>query len=133
MSSRPRTTKQRRLDRREADRQRTEAARRQQRRWRLVRWGGGSAALIAVIVVVIFAPRAQAAPTIDGIKCGTMEGDVLHTHQHLVMYDRGQPVTVPQGIGINESNPAAPCMFWLHTHTPDGVIHVESPTHATFT
>jgi hypothetical protein len=133
MSSGPRPTKQRRLDRREAERQRAEAARRQQRRWRLVWWGGGSAALIAVIIAVVFALRAQAAPTIDGIKCGTMEGDVLHIHQHLVMYDRGQPVTVPQGIGINESNPATACMFWLHTHTPDGLIHVESPRRATFT
>src|SRR5919204_2409017 len=126
MSSGPRATKQRRLDRREAERQRAEAARRQQRRWRLVWWGGGSAALIAVIIAVVFALRAQAAPTIDGIKCGTMEGDVLHIHQHLVIYDRGQPVTVQQGIGINEPNPAAPCMFWLHTHTPDGLSSMSS-------
>jgi hypothetical protein len=96
-------------------------------------WGGGGATLLAVIVAVVFAVRGQAAPTIDGIKCGAMEGTVIHIHQHLVIYDRGQPVTVPQGIGINESNPAAPCFFWLHTHTSDGVIHVESPTHATFT
>lgn len=25
------------------------------------------------------------------------------------------------------------CFYWLHTHTENGVIHVESPTQATFT
>src|SRR5438105_1951651 len=133
MSSRPKTTKQRRLDRREVERQRAEAARRQQRRWRLVWWGGGGAALLAVIVAVVFAIRAQAAPTIDGIQCNTMEGAVTHTHQHLLIYDRGRPVTVPADIGINNSNSASPCLFWLHTHSTDGIIHVESPHQGTYT
>ena len=25
------------------------------------------------------------------------------------------------------------CFYWLHTHTPDGIIHVESPTIRTYT
>ena len=25
------------------------------------------------------------------------------------------------------------CLYWLHTHTPDGVIHIESPANRTFT
>ena len=25
------------------------------------------------------------------------------------------------------------CFYWLHTHTPDGIIHVESPTFRTYT
>ena len=67
---------------------------------------------------------------IDGIRCETMEGAVLHIHQHLQLFDRGRPVEVPAGIGIPAG---ANCLYWLHTHTSDGIIHVESPTRRTYT
>ncbi|MBV9737900.1 MAG: hypothetical protein JO177_06985 [Candidatus Eremiobacteraeota bacterium] len=67
---------------------------------------------------------------IDGIRCESMEGAVLHIHQHLQLFDRGRPVQVPAGVGIPS---AANCLYWLHTHTSDGIIHVESPTKRTFT
>lgn len=67
---------------------------------------------------------------IDGIHCESIEGAVLHIHQHLQLFDRGRVVEVPAGIGI----PAASnCLYWLHTHTNDGIVHVESPTRRTFT
>lgn len=122
--------KQQRREQQEARRQREEAARRLQRRWRWVWWGGGSVTLLAVIGAVIFASRANAAPTIDGIQCQTNEGAATHIHQHLVIYDRGQPVAVPADIGIDGTRG---CLFWLHTHRSDGVIHVESPTGDTYT
>ena len=131
MKQQQETTKQRRLAKREAERQRAEAARRRQRRSRSLWLGGGSIILVAVIVVVVFAARAQAAPTIDGVQCNTTEGAVTHIHQHLTIYDRSAPVTVPGGIGINDTNPATACLFWLHTHDTGGVIHVESPNQGT--
>ena len=67
---------------------------------------------------------------IDGIRCETMEGAVVHIHQHLQLFDRGRAVEVPAGIGIPAG---ANCLYWLHTHTGDGIIHVESPTRRTFT
>ena len=67
---------------------------------------------------------------IDGIRCESMEGAVLHIHQHLQLFDRGRPVEVPAGIGIP---PGANCLYWLHTHTGDGIVHVESPMRRTFT
>jgi hypothetical protein len=67
---------------------------------------------------------------IDGIRCESMEGAVLHIHQHLQLFERGRPIDVPAGIGIPA---AANCLYWLHTHTNDGIIHVESPTKRTFT
>ena len=82
---------------------------------------------MVVIVAVIFAARAQAAPTIDGIQCNQSEGAVTHIHQHLAIYDRGTTLAVPAGIGIND---AQGCLFWLHTHDATGVIHVESPNQA---
>ena len=67
---------------------------------------------------------------IDGIRCESMEGAVLHIHQHLQLFDRGRAVEVPAGVGIPT---AANCLYWLHTHTSDGIIHVESPMKRTFT
>ena len=67
---------------------------------------------------------------IDSIRCESMEGAVLHIHQHLQLFDRGRSVEVPAGIGIP---PGSNCLYWLHTHTGDGIIHVESPTRRAYT
>src|SRR5207248_711352 len=93
-------------------------------------WGGGGAVLVALVVALVLANRTQAAPTIDGIQCNTNESFVSHIHQYLAIYDRGKPAAVPQGIGTDQTNS---CLFWLHTHAPNGVIHVESPNHDTYT
>lgn len=86
---------------------------------------------MVAIVAIVFATRAQAAPTIAGIQCNQSEGAVTHIHQHLAIYDKGTPVAVPAGIGIDD---ARSCLFWLHTHDASGVIHVESPNRgATYT
>jgi hypothetical protein len=60
----------------------------------------------------------------------TMEGAAIHIHQHLVVYVNGKQVTVPPEIGIA---PADGFVTELHTHDATGIIHVESPTQATFT
>jgi hypothetical protein len=52
------------------------------------------------------------------------EGTVLHIHQHIDIYVDGQPVSVAQGIGINQSQNF---ISTIHTHDNSGVIHVESP------
>jgi len=128
MSQKAPTTHQRRTARRDGERRRTEAARRQQGRARRLWWGGGGVVVVALLGGIILANRADqanAAPTVDGIQCVASEGAVTHTHQHLAIYAAGQPVPVPQGVGIND---AKSCLFALHTHSPDGVIHVESPS-----
>lgn len=79
------------------------------------------------------AQRAQTTPSgepVAGISCDAMEGQRVHIHQHLTILDKGTPVPVPFNVG----RPAAgTCLYWLHTHTPDGVIHIESPSDRTFT
>ena len=67
---------------------------------------------------------------INGISCDAMEGQRIHIHQHLLILDHGQPVPVPLDVGRPASGE---CLYWLHTHTPDGVIHIESPMARTFT
>jgi len=80
-----------------------------------------------------FAQRVQMGPTgqpVAGISCDAMEGQRIHIHQHLLILDHGDSVPVPYNVGRPSSNQ---CLYWLHTHTPDGVIHIESPANRTFT
>lgn len=67
---------------------------------------------------------------IDGIRCDSMEGAVEHVHAHLQIFNRGRSVQVPADIGIMQ---VAGCLYWLHTHATDGIIHIEAPTVRTFT
>lgn len=67
---------------------------------------------------------------VDGISCQASEGAVEHIHSHLQLFNHGRSVPVPAGIGIP---PGAGCLYWLHTHAADGVIHIESPVTRTFT
>jgi hypothetical protein len=80
---------------------------------------------------------------VDGITCGLKEELAYHIHAHLSVFDNGQSRALPGGIGIPGSQvvqttegPVASggrCIYWLHTHAPDGVIHVESPTKRIYT
>ena len=66
----------------------------------------------------------------DSMEGSTMEGQVLHIHQHLDLFIHGVPVAVPANIGINAVE------RWLshvHVHDTSGIIHVEAPFKATFT
>jgi hypothetical protein len=91
------------------------------------------------------APASTTTPgtPVDGIKCPQREQLVYHIHAHLQIYVDGQPRQLPGGIGIIEPVPeptqygvlyaASRCYYWLHAHTADGVIHVESPFSAVYT
>jgi hypothetical protein len=89
---------------------------------------------LAAVATLSSAGAARAAipagQPVDGIRCDKMEGAVLHIHQHLAILDHGRPVVVPDDIGRPF---AAQCFYWLHTHTSDGIIHIESPNFNTFT
>lgn len=80
---------------------------------------------------------------VDGIRCGATEQLAYHIHAHLAVFDNGAIRALPAGIGIPGSTtqqtsqgPVAAggqCIYWLHTHTADGIIHVESPTQRIYT
>ncbi len=53
-----------------------------------------------------------------------------HVHVQLQLFNRGRPVPVPAQIGIPQTGA---CLYWLHTHSNDGFIHIESPVRRTFT
>jgi hypothetical protein len=63
---------------------------------------------------------------VDGITCGGMEYSTLHIHTHLALFYHGVQVEIPRLIG-GVPTPTNGCLYWIHTHAPDGIIHVESP------
>jgi hypothetical protein len=84
------------------------------------------AAIVAILAVVSYKldnTKASNFPLVDEIECDTTEYTVFHVHAHLNIFVDGHPLTVPAFIGIEDNT----CLYWLHTHTPDGVIHIESP------
>jgi hypothetical protein len=81
--------------------------------------------------------------TIDGIQCNAGEKLVYHVHTHLAVFVNGSQRQIPYGIGIpspqvqqTAQGPgvvSGACFYWLHTHVADGIIHIESPIHRTYT
>lgn len=93
-----------------------------------------SAAVVSGVLALAGTVHAQSsAPSgepVSGISCDAQEGQRLHIHQHLVILDHGKPIGIPPNVG----QPAArSCIYWLHTHTPDGFIHIEAPLDRSFT
>ncbi|MGH7747656.1 MAG: hypothetical protein ACREQ5_23285 [Candidatus Dormibacteria bacterium] len=81
---------------------------------------------------------------VDGIECEVRERLLFHIHSHLAVFVDGQRRTIPRGIGIpaprhitsSDQGPfavAGTCYYRMHSHTADGVIHIESPTQRTYT
>ena len=82
--------------------------------------------------------------TVDGISCDTSEQVVYHIHAHLAVYTNGKLRIIPEGIGIVPPTQvvqtsagafvvSGKCFYWLHSHTADGIIHVESPSQRVYT
>lgn len=81
---------------------------------------------------------------INGISCDALEATVAHVHVHLAIFVNGQEQPIPYGIGIGQpwsvtDSDEGPfvndgsCFYWIHTHTQDGIIHIESPIRRRFT
>jgi hypothetical protein len=66
---------------------------------------------------------------IAGIQCERQEYGNFHIHAHLDVFVDGKPHPVPESIGIIDRT----CLYWLHTHDPSGIIHVEAPQRRIFT
>jgi hypothetical protein len=82
---------------------------------------------------------------VNGITCRKGEKFIFHVHAHLALFVDGKPRRVPAGIGVAPPLKFEPrpnnqsyvvdgaCFGWLHTHTPDGGIHIEAPFQRAFT
>jgi hypothetical protein len=87
--------------------------------------------------------NAATGSTVDGIQCNSGEQVAYHIHTHLAVFVNGALRPIAPGIGIVQPaaqqtangpfDSATNCYYWLHVHTQDGVIHVESPTTRVYT
>jgi hypothetical protein len=80
---------------------------------------------------------------INGISCDALESTLVHIHVHLAIFVDGEEQLVPFGIGIGrpwsvtdtDQGPFVDdgsCFYWVHTHSANGVVHIESPVRRTF-
>ncbi|MFL5768086.1 MAG: hypothetical protein ACJ758_09630 [Actinomycetota bacterium] len=74
-----------------------------------------------------------------GLPPQAVEGQGLHSDQHLDIYVDGQPIQIPQGVGIPPGYKADPgttptdFISILHTHDTSGIVHVEAPSVTQYT
>jgi hypothetical protein len=94
-------------------------------------------ALLVVVIglVLVFKSKDQPEPARTerttrevALACDPEMPQGFHIHPILEIVANGENVAVPINIGVQET-----CMTVLHTHTPDGVLHVESPEKRDFT
>lgn len=66
---------------------------------------------------------------IDGLSCLTQEGQALHIHAHVALFDHGRQIQIPRFVGFAAQPPQSGggCVYWIHTHDGSGIIHVEAP------
>ena len=115
-----------RLERRAARMKR----RKHRQRARSILWGtiGSSILLLGIMGFTFLHIQTEptnntAYPPINGIPCDTAQ-NAYHIHIHLTIYINGKFVTIPKNIGITSDSG---CFYWMHTHTSDGIIHIEAP------
>jgi hypothetical protein len=77
---------------------------------------------------------------IAGLQCNTTEQLTYHHHAHVVIFINGQPRSIPLGVGMvppalvqqtasgDFATGSQTCLYWLHVHAQDGIVHIESPT-----
>ncbi|MFI5035698.1 MAG: hypothetical protein ACHQFZ_05780 [Acidimicrobiales bacterium] len=115
---------------------------------------GASASLGPEGVVVFNVPDLAPATTtstggpVDGLTCRSVskEVDRYHIHVEVAVFVGGSRERLPAGIGITrpylvEHSSAGlfldvgpyNCLYWLHTHAADGIVHVEAPAKGSFT
>ncbi|MHB8546225.1 MAG: hypothetical protein ACYDAJ_05615 [Nitrosotalea sp.] len=93
--------------------------------------------LVALVIVVSLVMTTPRSPTYKISTTSSLPHDsmgMMHIHPHLSLIIDGKPATIPANIGIDPhlwnvhtlDSYGMTGMAPLHTHTADGVIHVES-------
>lgn len=85
---------------------------------------------------------------VEGITCRGAADQVVKYHIHTLVqiFVNGSQVHIPAGAGMPAprlvehlpggvwmDNGLDNCLYWLHVHTDDGIVHVEAPAKAPFT
>ncbi|MHB8378320.1 MAG: hypothetical protein ACYDB2_00185 [Acidimicrobiales bacterium] len=109
---------------------------------------GPEGVLIYNVPTLASATTTRHGETIDGISCRTISRESVkyHVHVHVAVYVKGKMLQLPGGIGITAPRLLEKyskgkfydvglydCLYWLHTHVADGIVHVEAPAKQSFT
>ena len=85
-------------------------------------------------------PQGANGQPVDGIEGSSREMLRVHIHAHLSLFNKGQQIAIPYGIGIVRPFEVAngfvgrgSGFYWLHTHDATGIIHIESPDERAYT
>jgi hypothetical protein len=91
--------------------------------------------IVPIIIAIAVAATAGAllyqppqVMAISGVECNRTEQLNYHVHTHINVFVDGREQEVPDDVGRLTS-----CLYWLHTHAMNGVIHVEAPQTREFT
>jgi len=88
---------------------------------------GAGGLVVAFVLGWALVAAGRGSSSSSDVGCSAMEQLSYHVHAHLSIYVDGQEVPVAPNLGIH-----ATCISWLHTHSADGVIHVEAPSAHTY-
>ena len=106
-----------------------EEVQRQRRRQRTITLMLIGGVLVAIIVGGVYFLTHQSASNLPPYLAECVNGSLAyHSHAHLAITINGIDQLVPGQIGINGA-----CLHPLHTHSTDGVMHVEPDQNRTFT
>ena len=78
--------------------------------------------LISIAGYGIYGPESDTSPKILDV-CVTHSDSITHYHPWLYIKIDGDSVNIPENTGVTEE-----CMYPVHTHSPDGKLHIEIPS-----
>ena len=78
--------------------------------------------LISVAGYGIYGPEVDTTPKILDV-CVSHSDSINHYHPWLYIKINGELVNIPDNTGVTEE-----CMYPVHTHSPDGKLHIEIPS-----
>lgn len=92
----------------------------------------GGLLLAGAITLIVVASlngtkNSAAGQPVDGIQCQSNEQLAVHYHAHVSILIAGNETTLPASLGIDNADQ---CLYWVHTHQSDGVVHIEAPKSA---
>ena len=87
------------------------------------------AAAMGVLALVLAGGSDPDEPDIAGLPCESSERLDYHVHATVQIVIDGEQVVIPPNVGVKPGE----CIYWLHTHDNQGLIHVEAPEEGNYT
>jgi len=78
--------------------------------------------LISITAYGVYGPEVDNSPKILDV-CVTHSDSINHYHPWIFIQINGESVNIAENTGVTED-----CMYPIHTHSPDGKLHIEIPS-----